>query len=148
MFCLLINNLRKWQLCRRMRYSFLIKIKGRIYKILRNFETLDMKKFTWEMHLTKDLQLDSLQKIAFLTSVEEEFKTIFEDTVFDNIDDIPTLLRLLRKDYRIYWDDNLIINKYDNRSLASGWHDLKNPGNDLPAQGGNRQGSVDKKAYW
>ena len=102
MFCLLINNLRKWQLCRRMRYSFLIKIKGRIYKILRNFETLDMKKFTWEMHLTKDLQLDSLQKIAFLTSVEEEFKTIFEDTVFDNIDDIPTLLRLLRKDYRIY----------------------------------------------
>ena len=54
------------------------------------------------MSFSKDLNLDSLERIAFLTSVEDEFSTVFEDRVFDNINDLSTLMKLLTEDYRVY----------------------------------------------
>lgn len=46
---------------------------------------MNIKTFNWENNF-KDLGLDSLNRIAYITSVEEEFNMVFPDRVFDNFD--------------------------------------------------------------
>ena len=54
-------------------------------KILRHFEKIDLKSVNWNGHLNKDLGLDSLERIALVTSIEHEFTVVFEDRIFDNL---------------------------------------------------------------
>ena len=54
-------------------------------KVLKSFEKFDLKNVNWNGDLMKDLGLDSLERIAVITSMEHEFTAIFEDRVFDNL---------------------------------------------------------------
>lgn len=62
------------------------EVRTRIIHILRHFPTIDLRNIDWNAHIMNGLGLDSLDRIALLTSVEHEFKTIFEDNLFDNLD--------------------------------------------------------------
>lgn len=53
--------------------------------MLKSFEKIDTKKVNWEGDIVKDLGLDSLERIALITSIEHEFTVIFEDRLFDNL---------------------------------------------------------------
>ena len=46
----------------------------------------------------KDLKLDSLERIALITSIESEFNTVFEDRVFDNLNTLDEVIRFLGSD--------------------------------------------------
>ena len=48
-----------------------------------------------------ELGLDSLDKVAFLTSVESEFQTLFEDNVFDNFRSSQDVINFLSQSYDV-----------------------------------------------
>ena len=61
------------------------EIKTRILFVLNKYEQVALNdKFDWKGEFDKDFGLDSLDKIAIITSIEEEFHTVFEDNAFDN----------------------------------------------------------------
>ena len=69
-----------------MKYKiYLSQVDVRMLKVLKSFEKFDLKNINWEGDLIKDLGLDSLERIAVITSMEHEFTAIFEDRVFDNL---------------------------------------------------------------
>ncbi|KAM3146833.1 hypothetical protein pb186bvf_000987 [Paramecium bursaria] len=61
------------------------EVEARFMKILRHFEKINLQQVDWNGHLNKDLGLDSLERIALVTSIEHEFTVVFEDRVFDNL---------------------------------------------------------------
>lgn len=77
------------------------EIEARIYKVLSNFEKIDLKSFKFTQDLRKDLGLDSLEQTALLTSIEEEFKTVFEDRVFENFTNLEQVVTFLSQDHLI-----------------------------------------------
>ena len=60
-----------------------------------------MKKVRFEADLRRDLQLDSLNLVALLTSIEHEFTTVFEDNVFEGIRSLNEVVTLLMPDPKI-----------------------------------------------
>lgn len=62
-----------------------MQVDVRIHKVLKSFDKFDLKALNWEGDLIKDHGLDSLERIALITSIEHEFTAIFEDRVFDNL---------------------------------------------------------------
>lgn len=52
-------------------------------KVLSHFECVNLKTFDFGASF-RDSDIDSLEQIAILTGIEEEFHTVFEDNVFDN----------------------------------------------------------------
>lgn len=60
-----------------------------------------MKKVRFEADLRRDLQLDSLNLVALLTSIEHEFTTVFEDNVFEGIRSLNEVVTLLMRDPKI-----------------------------------------------
>ena len=62
------------------------EIKTRILFVLNKFEKIALNdKFNWHGKFDEYHGLDSLDVIAILTSIEEEFHTVFEDNAFDNL---------------------------------------------------------------
>lgn len=51
-----------------------------------------------EHDFKRDLRLDSLERIALLTSIEGEFSTVFEDRVFDNFHNMEQVILHLSND--------------------------------------------------
>lgn len=78
------------------------EIKTRIIHVLRHFEKLDLKTIDWDADLEKDLKLDDLERIALITSVEHEFKTIFEDNFFDNIISLNDMVNYVNQETYAY----------------------------------------------
>ncbi|CAD8124406.1 unnamed protein product [Paramecium sonneborni] len=70
----------------------------RFLKVLKSFEKIDVKSLNWEGDLMKDLGLDSLERIALITSIEHEFTAIFEDRVFDNLKSLQDIKKQILKD--------------------------------------------------
>ncbi|CAD8204190.1 unnamed protein product [Paramecium octaurelia] len=70
----------------------------RFLKVLKSFEKIDVKSVNWEGDLIKDLGLDSLERIALITSIEHEFTAIFEDRVFDNLKSLQDIKKQILKD--------------------------------------------------
>ncbi|CAD8122036.1 unnamed protein product [Paramecium sonneborni] len=70
----------------------------RFLKVLKSFEKIDIKSVNWEGDLMKDLGLDSLERIALITSIEHEFTAIFEDRVFDNLKSLQDIKKQILKD--------------------------------------------------
>ena len=52
--------------------------------------------------IQRDLGLDSLERVALLTSFEHEFSTLWEDRVFDNLKNLSQIVDELEKDPTIY----------------------------------------------
>lgn len=65
---------------------------------MKSFEKIDVKSVNWEGDLIKDLGLDSLERIAVITSLEHEFTAIFEDRVFDNLKSLQDIKKQILKD--------------------------------------------------
>lgn len=74
------------------------EIKTRIFHILRHFEQVDLRKVDWKASLLQGLKFDDFERIAFLTSVEHEFATVFEDNVFDNLKTLEDVVGYLATD--------------------------------------------------
>lgn len=63
------------------------EIKARTLKVLHDFPEVNIKKLNWDASF-KDLGLDSLHRIAFITCVEHEFNIVFADNLFDHINNL------------------------------------------------------------
>ena len=74
------------------------EIKTRVIHVLRHFEKVDLRHLDWKTNILTGLKLDEFDRIALLTSVEYEFKTVFEDNVFDNIKTLEDIVRYLATD--------------------------------------------------
>ncbi len=61
------------------------EIEARLYNVVHKFKKIDMKTFKPTMTFDQ-LNLDSLETIAVIVAVENEFHTVFEENVFDNFD--------------------------------------------------------------
>ena len=59
------------------------EIEARIFKVAMMFPQIDMARFSLDSKF-KDLGVDSLESIALICSLEDEFHCVFEETVFDN----------------------------------------------------------------
>ncbi len=66
-------------------------------KVLSHFECVNLRTFAFSDSF-KSANVDSLEQIAILTSIEEEFHTVFEDTVFDSFCDMDSVVRYLKTD--------------------------------------------------
>jgi acyl carrier protein len=60
----------------------------------------DIKDFTFLLDIRKDLYFDSLSLTVLITSIEQEFNTIFDDDdeVYENISTLGQVVDLLMKD--------------------------------------------------
>jgi NADH dehydrogenase (ubiquinone) 1 alpha/beta subcomplex 1 len=74
------------------------EIRTRIIHILRHFPKIDLRKLDWEAHLEDGLGLDSLERIAIITSIEENFRTVFEDNLFDHLNSLEQIVDSIAMD--------------------------------------------------
>lgn len=74
------------------------EVKTRVIHVLRHFEKVNLKQLDWNAHLEDGLKLDSLDRVALLTSIETEFNTVFEDNVFDHINTLNQVVLQLTTD--------------------------------------------------
>lgn len=65
---------------------------------MRYFPKIDLRNLNWEADLEAGLGLDSLERIAVLTSIEADFKTIFEDNLFDNLKSLDQIVEHISMD--------------------------------------------------
>lgn len=88
---------------REMRYFVCkSKIEARILKVCSNFEKINLKSLNWHGDIQKDLGLDSLERVALITSIEHEFTTVWEDRKFDNFRTLEQIVVDLSRDPQIY----------------------------------------------
>ena len=74
------------------------EIKTRIFHVLKHFEGVDLRKIDWKTSILGGLKLDEFERIALLTSIEQEFNTVFEDNVFDNLKSLDDIVSYLATD--------------------------------------------------
>lgn len=74
------------------------EVKTRVIHVLRHFEKVNLKQLDWNAHLEDGLKLDSLDRVALLTSIETEFNTVFEDNVFDHMNTLNQVVHHLTSD--------------------------------------------------
>jgi acyl carrier protein len=78
------------------------EIRTRMIHVLRHFDKIDLRMLDWEGDLESDLGLDSLERIALITSVEHDFKIVFEDIYFDNIKSLDDMVTYLSQETSAY----------------------------------------------
>ena len=66
-------------------------------RVIRSFEKLDVNNINWNGCFKKDLALDSLERVALISSFEHEFTIIFEDRLFDNFKNLDEIRSYLAK---------------------------------------------------
>ena len=77
-------------------------IQARIYNLLREFDFKPLEEIDFDSDYEKELGLDSLEWTALVTSIEHEFHTVFEDTLFDHFRTINEFVSLIEKDYACF----------------------------------------------
>ena len=83
-------------------FNHIFKIEARVLKVCSNFEKINLKTLNWHGDIQKDLGLDSLERIALITSIEHEFTTVWDDRKFDNFRTLEQIVVDLGKDPQIY----------------------------------------------
>jgi acyl carrier protein len=78
------------------------EIQARIYNLLRQFDFKPLEEIDFDGDYEKDLGLDSLEWTALVTSIEHEFNTAFEDTLYDHFRTINDFVKLIEKDYACF----------------------------------------------
>ena len=73
----------------------------RIMFVLHQFKLFDLETLNWKKPFATQ-GMDSLESTAFITSVEHEFHTIFEDNVFDSFDNIDDVRRQITLDHNAF----------------------------------------------
>ena len=74
------------------------EIHARIYNLLRQFDFKPLEEIEFDGDYEKDLGLDSLEWTALITSIEHEFHTVFEDTLYEHLRTINDFVALIEKD--------------------------------------------------
>jgi len=64
-------------------------------------EILEVKDVKFEADFRRDLKIDSLNLVALLTSIENEFTTVFEDNVFEGLKNLEEVVTILMRDPKI-----------------------------------------------
>ena len=65
---------------------------------MRQFNFKDLEESDLSGDYQKDLDLDSLEWTALITSIEYEFHTVFEDRLYEHFRTINDFINLLEKD--------------------------------------------------
>jgi acyl carrier protein len=78
------------------------EIQARIFNLLREFDFKPLDEIDFDADYEKELGLDSLEWTALLTSIEHEFHTVFEDTLYDHFRTINDFVSLIEKDYACF----------------------------------------------
>ena len=73
----------------------------RIMSVLNRFRIYDLESFDWNKPWGAQ-GMDSLETTAILTSIEEEFHTIFEDRVFENFENLDQVKQHLVLDHNAF----------------------------------------------
>ncbi len=73
----------------------------RIMHVLHRFNLYDLNTFDWKRSFGEQ-GVDSLEATALLTTIEEEFHTIFEDRVFENFDNLDQVKQHLVLDHNAF----------------------------------------------
>ena len=73
----------------------------RIMAVMHRFNLYDLEKFDWKKAFNAQ-GVDSLEATALLTSIEEEFHTIFEDRVFENFDNLDQVKQHIVLDHNAF----------------------------------------------
>jgi len=78
------------------------EIQARIYNLLREFDFKPLDDIDFDADYEKELGLDSLEWTALITSIEHEFHTVFEDSLYDHFRTINEFVYLIEKDYACF----------------------------------------------
>lgn len=71
-------------------------------KTLSNFDKVNLRSFNFkESDFEHNLKFDSLERIALICAIENEFSTVFEENVFDNFRNVNQLVNFLESDSSI-----------------------------------------------
>ena len=73
----------------------------RIMHVLHRYHMFDLEKFDWRKPFEAN-GVDSLDATAILTSIEEEFHTIFEDRVFENFESLDQVKQHIVLDHNAF----------------------------------------------
>jgi NADH dehydrogenase (ubiquinone) 1 alpha/beta subcomplex 1 len=68
---------------------------------MHQFSIYDLATFDWKKGFD-DQGIDSLESIALITSVEHEFHVVFEDNVFENIENLTDLKKEILCDHNAF----------------------------------------------
>ncbi len=69
---------------------------------MRQFNFKDLEESDLSADYEKDLNLDSLEWTALVTSIEHEFHTVFEDRLYEHFRTIDQFINLLEKDHMAF----------------------------------------------
>ena len=75
-----------------------IEVETRILKILYDSELADINDFSFNQDIRKDLNLDSLSITVLISSIEEEFSTIFDEDVYEDCKNLGEVVDILIQD--------------------------------------------------
>lgn len=75
-----------------------MKVETRILKILYDSELADIRDFAFSMDIRKDLNLDSLSITVLISSIEQEFSTIFDEDVYEDCKTLGEVVDILIED--------------------------------------------------
>lgn len=70
-------------------------------KILHDGGFADLQEFKFQHDLRKDWNMDELSITALISSIEEEFNTIFDIHVYEDVKTLMDVVELLEEDEKI-----------------------------------------------
>ena len=73
----------------------------RLMHVLYRFRIYDLESFDWDKPFGEQ-GVDSLEATAILTTIEDEFHTIFEDRVFENFENLNQVKQHLVLDHNAF----------------------------------------------
>ena len=77
------------------------QVETRILRILFESELVGIKDFSFQHDIRKELYLDSLSITVLISSIEQEFNTIFEEEVFEDVETLGEVVEILVNDETI-----------------------------------------------
>ena len=72
------------------------EICARIYRIMHDYDLIDLDKLDFHANY-QDYGLDSLEWTAIITSIEQEFHTVFPDTFYEHLTNLNQIVEILQK---------------------------------------------------
>ena len=73
----------------------------RIMHVLHRYNIYNLETFDWKKSFSEQ-GVDSLEATALITSIEQEFNTIFEDRVFENFENLDQIKRQIVLDHNAF----------------------------------------------
>lgn len=75
------------------------EIEARILKHVRYYDKVNMRQFSFTKTFEEN-GLDSLDRTGLITCIEDEFKTLFTDNMFENFNNLQQIVDVIHKDNR------------------------------------------------